>query len=182
MPWPDITVTPWYLVYRKIQEALTLSGFNCILDDTTEVQHHNIEKWSEDIVNLCDESLLARTRRSCGKQHCRPRSKNCVTVLRRELKKVFGILLKINRNGRQRIKNYKLQLPKPLIDLAATSSFFSSGRLPLVQRLRQPTKIGKLTVSSSAKKEGDTSNRVHTNTNYTFQNKKQFILINTGPT
>lgn len=44
MPWPDITVTPWYLIYRKIQAALTLIGFKGILDDTTEVEYQNIEK------------------------------------------------------------------------------------------------------------------------------------------
>ena len=44
MPWPDITVTPWYLIYRKVQAALTLVGFKGILDDATELESQNIEK------------------------------------------------------------------------------------------------------------------------------------------
>ena len=85
-----------------------------------------MEKCSKEIVKLCDDSFLAQTRRSCGKQHCKPRSKNTVTVLRRELKIVYGILLKMMRNGRKRIKTYKLHMPTALIDLATSSSFFSS--------------------------------------------------------
>ena len=143
MPWPDITVTPWYLIYRKIQAASTLIGFKGILDDSTEVEYKNIDKWSKDIVKLCVESFLARTRRSCGKQHCKSRSKNCITVLRKELKSVFGILLQMTRNGRQRNKTYKLLLPKPLIDLANSSSFFSYQKLPPVQRLDDDSKLNK---------------------------------------
>ena len=179
MPWPDITVTPWYLIYRKIQAALTLIGFKGILDDITELEYQNIEKWSKDIVKLCVDSHLARTRRSCGKQHCKPKSNNCVTVLRRELKSVFGIMLQMTRNGRQRIKTYKLLLPKPLINLAKSSSFFSYQKLPPVQRLSQNSKLNK---KSSTQKEGDIYNQVQTYTNGISQKKNGVYIPGGIPT
>ena len=124
-------------------------------------------------MKLCDESLLARTRRSCGNQHCKSRSKNCVTVLRRELKRVFGIMLQMTRNGRQRIKTYKLLLPKPQIDLANSSSFFSYQKLPPVQRLGHNSKLYK---RSSTYKEGDISTQVQTYTNCNSQKKKNVYI------
>ena len=64
-PYPDMTVTPWYLIYRNINAALQIVGFSGILDTTTEVKHQAIENQSGEILNLCAESQLARTRLSC---------------------------------------------------------------------------------------------------------------------
>ena len=133
-PWPDMTMIPWYLVYTNINSALVTLGFVSILDDSTSVLHRVFLKNSVDIIRLCSESFTARSRYSDGMIRATRHWTNVVFSLRRELKGVFGILLKLQRIGRSRAKSYKLSLPERLMDLASRSMFFQNPTLQHVTR------------------------------------------------
>ena len=95
-----------------------------------------------------------------------------MTVLRRELKSVFGIMLNMTRKGRAKVNTYQLCLPTALLDLARSSLFFTSQRLPTVQRLLHQHNITKLTLPSSAQKLLCLSHGVKTYAKYTLPNAK----------
>ena len=137
-PWPDLTLTPWFLIYHHIRFALALAGFNSILDNSSIVEFANFQNNSDNIVRLCEESYTASSRLSNGWIRSKKFSKNAVFSLRRELKAVFAISLTLQRTGRNRSKFYKLTLPGVLMDLAYSSTFFQHSTLPKVVRLFEP--------------------------------------------
>ena len=57
-----------------------------------------------------------------------------ITILRRELRAVFGISLTLKRTGRNKTKSYNLVLPEDLIGFAETSDFFEQTTLHKVKR------------------------------------------------
>ena len=136
-PWSDITMTPWFLVYRNILSALLAAGFSSIIDETSRVQFTSFQKNSAHILKLCSESYVARSRLNDGGQGTRS-LKNPVSALRRELKTVFGIKLILERAGRNRSKSYKLTFPMDLIEFASSSTLFQDAALPQVIRAPQP--------------------------------------------
>lgn len=135
--WPDITMTPWFLVYRNIHSALLAAGFSSIIDETSRVPFTSFQKNSSHILKLCSESFLARSRLNDGGQSTRS-LKNPVSALRRELRSVFGIKLNLERAGRGRSKTYMLAFPMELIDFASSSTLFQDAALPQVIRAPQP--------------------------------------------
>ena len=137
-PWPDMTMTPWYLIYTNINSALVIVVFVSILDDSTCVLATNFSKHSNTILRLWSESLLARSSFNGGVRRTRRDSNNAVFSLRRELKGVFGISLMLERIGRSRSKWYKLSIPENFIDLATRSWFLQNATLPHVTRKSPP--------------------------------------------
>ena len=127
---------------------------------------------------MCSEIFLARSRLLCGRKYYKPTSNNPVTVLRRELKAVFGILLKTIRAGRQRVRRYQLCVPSSLLDLATSSSFYNSKTLPTVQRLTTSyQKIPAIfSMTSSEHKHVDSSKFGKIKGKYSFENKVYNIV------
>ena len=137
-PWPDLTLTPWFLVYRNIYFALLAVGFTSILDEITTVDFTSFQTNSDRILKLCSDSLLARSRFNDGANVDQRSLKNPISAMRRELKCVFGIKLNLLHVGRTKAKRYNLSFPMDLIEFASSSTLFQDATLPPVIRVPQP--------------------------------------------
>lgn len=137
-PWPDLTLIPWFLVFRNIHSALLAVGFTSILDEFSTVDFTSFQKNSDLILKLCSESLLARSRMNDGADIAQRSLKNPISAMRRELKCVFGIKLNLKRVGRTKVKRYNLSFPMDLIEFASSSTLFQDATLPPVIRVPQP--------------------------------------------
>ena len=112
-------------MHKYLNDAVNKVGFFSVLDDVYSVQESVFEEISETIIKLCLDCYLARSRRACRAGLRRGRAQNAVFALRRELKAVYGIMLRLKRTGKQKyIKHYVLILPKKLMELANRSNFF----------------------------------------------------------
>jgi len=116
--WADHTLSSTITQFKKIDDCLALIGVEGISDTNTQFTSEQLNEHGDEIYDLCEASATAGKRRGARNKRTRP---STITVLKRELRDVYGIDVISHRIGSSRsgrMRSYQLDMTKvgPLLD------------------------------------------------------------------
>jgi hypothetical protein len=127
-PWADVTVQVKLGVHKAIDGCMALLGFESVLDTANVVPDATFKEHQLKLIELCKTSSVARGTRF--------RVTSAVGAVSKELREVFGIALKRQREGKHTI-SYTLVPDKEIHELAQQSDFYQDLEIRPVMRTWQ---------------------------------------------
>lgn len=110
--WADHTLSSVLTQFKKIDDCLALLDVGGVRDTNTQFTSAQLAEHADEIYELCEASATAGKRRGARNKRTRP---NTITVLKRELRDVYGIDVISNRIGSSRssrTRSYNLDRAK----------------------------------------------------------------------
>jgi hypothetical protein len=120
--WSDHTLKSEIIQYKCMHQCSRLLGLDSIFDGDTHFYTETLATHEDAISTLCRKASVASNRNN--KSRGMSGEVQILTMLRRELREVYGIKIKkVGRSPRGAPATYKLSLHEDSVDLAARSHF-----------------------------------------------------------
>jgi hypothetical protein len=117
--WGNHTLNSSLIQYKCMDRCAEVLGLENIFDDIRTFTSTDINTHSDAIRSMCHKSV------SAGNRRCRRMDVNILTLLRRELRNVYG--MKIQRDGRPKkgdnVTTYRIIVPDDIVTLVHSARF-----------------------------------------------------------